>query len=602
MASSRTVHHSRNHFPAIRLHSTFLLSTFLFLIGTLSSVYAQSYQPAPMWGMSSVFVAGRALYVHGGRILQQSSSSTMVSTSITFSLDLSTAWETSQPNFTLMTTEGPTDYLFTSTLILNDNVWMMISNATGSLLRLDRTVDIWSEVTLGADNVSKDKGLAAATDPITGSIYIINGGLEKGAKKLYTYNNILNLYKEIGQTVPMESGFAASWSVERKRMYIHGGIQGNVLQSVLYEFLPSNDAPLIQFVPTSGDAPTARQGHCMVSAYGGTRMIVFGGFGNGTTPLSDIYFLESNSTSTKWTKGTDGGDSVARAHTACAVTNDLFVAWGGTKDGVNTITSNITIVYNLKTNQWQTTYSPLPYVAPSTATTPGTGSGTGAGAGLKPTGTGGATDSASNTGAIIGGVVGGWVVIGIVVGLFIYRKVQGKSNTDAAASKPQSIHKGNINHIDTNNNNFDEVPVSVAPPQYNIFQPLAITSSAAAGPSYQLAYIDHYQQQQVQQQQQQQEQLQQQQYRHPQDRQQQEGASLRTSPTVPFAASSPVNSVHTSTVSSSPRPALMYSTKPKINPSDAELLYLPETRHPHTSGDGLISMDTPEKHPHTQPQ
>ncbi|KAG9066900.1 hypothetical protein KI688_012812 [Linnemannia hyalina] len=555
-----------------------------------------------MWGMSSVFVDGRALYVHGGRILQQSSSPAMISTSITFSLDLSTAWEASQPNFTLMTTEGPTDYLFTSTLILNDNAWIMISNATGSLLRLDRTVDIWSEVTFGANIVSKDKGLAAATDPITGSIYIINGGLENSVKKLFTYNNVLNQYKEIGQTVPMESGFAASWSVERKRMYIHGGVQGNVLQSVLYEFLPSNDAPLIQSVTTSGDAPTARQGHCMVSAYGGAKMVVFGGFGNGNTPLGDIYFLESNSTGTKWTKGTNGDASVARAHTACAVTNDLFVAWGGTQDGVNTVTSNITIVYNLKTNQWQTNYSPLPYVAPPTATTPGTGSGTGAGAGagLKPTDAGGATDSASggsSTGAIIGGVVGGLAVIGIVVGLFIYRKRQAKNitdNADTAASKPRSVHKENINLVD-NNGHFDEVPVTVAPPKYNIFQPLSTTSSAAAGPSYQLAYIDHYRQQ---------EQQQQQQYRYPQDRQQLEEAHLSTSQTAPFAASSPVNSAYTSTVNSSPRPAIMHNIKPRINTNDTELLYLPETRHPHTLGDGEIFMDihTPNRHPHTQPQ
>ncbi|KAF9137695.1 hypothetical protein BG015_002637 [Linnemannia schmuckeri] len=224
--------------------------------------------------------------------------------------------------FYLMTTEGPTDYLFTSTLISDDNVWIMISNATESVLRLERTVDIWSEVSFGANIVSKDRGLAAATDPITGSIYIVNGGVKNGAKKLFTYNNALNQYKEIGQTVPMDSGFAGSWSVERERMYIHGGIQANVLQSVLYEFLPSNDAPLIQFVPTSGDAPTARQGHCMVSAYGGAKIIVFGGFGNGNTPLGDIYILESNST--KWVKGTDGGASAARAHTACAVTNDLL--------------------------------------------------------------------------------------------------------------------------------------------------------------------------------------------------------------------------------------------------------------------------------------
>lgn len=98
-------------------------------------------------------------------------------------------------------------------------------------------------MTFGSNIVNKDKDLVAATNPITGSIYIVNGGLDYGAKRMFTFNYDLNLYKEINQLVPMESGFAGAWSVERKRMYIHGGIQGTVLQTVLYEFLPSNDAP-----------------------------------------------------------------------------------------------------------------------------------------------------------------------------------------------------------------------------------------------------------------------------------------------------------------------------------------------------------------------
>ncbi|KAG0322779.1 hypothetical protein BGZ97_004092 [Linnemannia gamsii] len=515
----------------------------------------------------------------------------MISTSITFSLDLSTTWEASKPNYTLMTTEGPTDYLITSTLISSDNVWIMISNATGSVLRLDGTVPAWSEQAFAANTLSKDKGLVAATDPITGSIYIVNGGLENGAKRLFTFNKDLNLFKEINQLVPMESGFAGAWSVERKRMYIHGGIQSTVLQSVLYEFLPSNDAPLIRFVPSTGDAPTARQGHCMVSAYGGAKMVVFGGFGDSTTPLGDIYIL--NTTSSTWTKGTDGGLSAARAHTACAVTNDLFVAWGGTQDGVNTITSNITIVYNLKTNQWQSTYSPLPYVASSPPTA--TASENGTGAGLKPTGTGTATNATSrgsNLGAIIGGVVGGLSVIAIVVALFVYRKRQAKNstnNTSSATTRPRSTHK-EINSPDFNNDQspYGEAPVSAVapPPQYNIFQPTT-TTSAATGPGYQLAYIDHFQQ------------------RHPQDRQQQqeqeqEQTFIHAPQTVPCAPSSPVNSSYTTSTTNS-SPVIKYSTKPRITGSSGTELFQVETRHPHTPGNGQFFADiqNADRHPHT---
>ncbi|KAG0380016.1 hypothetical protein BGX24_010615 [Mortierella sp. AD032] len=139
--------------------------------------------------MTSVFIEDRGLFVHGGQYTKGTQS---VATSMTFSLDLSTPWETNQPKYTLMTMEGPTDYKLTSVLFTDNNGWLMVSNATGSNLRLDNLV--WSEVSFGANIMNKDRGLAAATDPITGSMYIINGGVQNGVKRTFTYNEVINQY------------------------------------------------------------------------------------------------------------------------------------------------------------------------------------------------------------------------------------------------------------------------------------------------------------------------------------------------------------------------------------------------------------------------
>ncbi|KAG0355972.1 hypothetical protein BGX24_006510, partial [Mortierella sp. AD032] len=150
-------------------------------------------------------------------------------------------------------------------------------------------------------------------------------------------------------------------------------------------------------------------------------MILFGGVENDSY-LDDIYILDIESL--QWTKGTPGGPAVARKRASCAVTNDLFVAWGGASvfpgPGVLPVSQNITIVYNLKTNQWQDTYSPDPYVplTPPPAITSPSNSGAGTGSGSNPTDTSAGADSGTTSGTefsirlIIGGAVGGLAVIG----------------------------------------------------------------------------------------------------------------------------------------------------------------------------------------------
>ncbi|ORZ10923.1 hypothetical protein BCR41DRAFT_387712 [Lobosporangium transversale] len=175
---------------------------------------------------------------------------------------------------------------------------------------------------------------------------------------------------------------------------------------------------LWQDIPAKGTVPSPRRSPCMVSAYGGAKMILFGGLTEqSNSVLSDIYILDTATMT--WTKGTDAGLLSARAETHCAVSNDFvyFLGWCG----VNTIiSSNLTIIYNIKNNVWQSKYSPTAEADPSAPS-----------GGIKPTsGTGNSTNptnpenpgKSSNMGGIIGGVVGGLAVIALVIGFFVYRK------------------------------------------------------------------------------------------------------------------------------------------------------------------------------------
>ncbi|KAG0322778.1 hypothetical protein BGZ97_004091 [Linnemannia gamsii] len=202
--------------------------------------------------------------------------------------------------------------------------------------------------------------------------------------------------------VPLDGSFTSVWSKMRKAAFVFGGYtidssNSSVAQRTLFMYQTNgsagNGTPTFRSAPDSGAIPSARYGHCMVEAYNGTKMVLFGGFDQVGRALGDIFVLDV--ATLRWTRGTDGGATAARAYTACAITNDLFVAWGGVTLDPQTgfasaVSENITIVYNLKTLQWQSTYHPEPYAPPQlvtatpTATTP-TPTSAGTGGRLSPT-------------------------------------------------------------------------------------------------------------------------------------------------------------------------------------------------------------------------
>ncbi|KAF9952846.1 hypothetical protein BGZ72_005878 [Mortierella alpina] len=117
---------------------------------------------------------------------------------------------------------------------------------------------------------------------------------------------------------------------------------------------------------TKGVSPGSLVSHCMVPAYNGTKMIVFGGalypdvvkMVDGKIPPAaiqgSIYILDIQSLT--WTNGTGTDPQYIRSDMACGVSGDNFVAWGGEVHGQDIEALGTPIIYNLKTNNWTTEF------------------------------------------------------------------------------------------------------------------------------------------------------------------------------------------------------------------------------------------------------
>ncbi|KAF8984824.1 hypothetical protein BGZ46_006937 [Entomortierella lignicola] len=335
---------------------------------------------------------GSAMYIHGGTISTPAPLSGQ-----TFSIDLSSNWTTDAPLYTQLST-GFADYKFPNTLMKGNSSWFTVSNHTAYQYLIANNT--WNEIGVSG-NANPMSGISAAMDPSSGLVYVANGWIVNTTVSMQIYNPENNQLSNVAvpPSLTGASSFATLWSPTRNSLLVHGGVvSGSMLRS-LYEYIPEVGWTLLS---DQGDVPSARKSHCMVNAYGGTKIIVFGGIDQNGAVLGDIYSLDTKTLI--WTKGTTGGALIARGEAACAITNDLMVVWGGCNSNIVAKSSNITAVYNMKQNIWQRTYTPLPDPGPSTAPSPD------------------GSSSKSNIGAIVGGTIGGLAVIAFAAGFLIYRR------------------------------------------------------------------------------------------------------------------------------------------------------------------------------------
>ncbi|KAF9206425.1 hypothetical protein BGZ59_011672 [Podila verticillata] len=374
---------------------------------------AQSFTPVTTWGSTSAFVEGKALYIQGGV------NSNDDTTPQSYSIDLSTAWSTSSPAYKKLP-NSVNDYLYPATLLNDNSTLYMISNGTHYYYDV-LTGDLTQLIT--ANNINgTNSGIKGVTDPSTGIVYVPNGyyGPQDKAASLLKFSPSSKTSTS-GAMPPALLNilmYAVSWSNSLGTFLVHGGrTQGanniNDMKNALFRYNITDGS--WTSVVTTGQVPSARIAACMVQAYGGTKMVLFGGDAVGQVSQQSIYILDV--ATWVWTKGADAGAANARGSPACAVTNDMFVAQGGwIRDPNAGLTKNPTIVYNLKTGAWVSRFDPASSGGSESESGTGTGSGSGSG---------------SNLGAIIGGVAAGVVVIcGLAFWGYRSRKAKNTSKHD----------------------------------------------------------------------------------------------------------------------------------------------------------------------------
>ncbi|KAF9938451.1 hypothetical protein BGZ67_000174 [Mortierella alpina] len=274
-----------------------------------------AYAPVSVWGMASTSIAGpegQLMLVHGGTPGQGVSP-----VRTTFALRLYTSWNTSQPDME-QTYDNFPGYNFASALSSDNKTWFMIANATPYKFNIDSAT--WTDFKFSLPLTNKT-GLRASTDPVSGMLYFANGLFINGSYNMLQYNPTTDISSAISMDPRMFglSDSAVVWSTARKSMLVHGGVLSNSgeVQQGLYEFVPNGGNGTWTLLSEQGAIPGPRRSHCLVPAYGGSKMILFGGFVKpvlGHHVSSGIYSLDLLTLT--WTKLTDPGELYARAYHA----------------------------------------------------------------------------------------------------------------------------------------------------------------------------------------------------------------------------------------------------------------------------------------------
>ncbi|KAF9538090.1 hypothetical protein EC957_007254 [Mortierella hygrophila] len=258
--------------------------------------------------------------------------------------------------------------------------------------------NIWNLYTVPL-NVTKQSGIKNGVDLTTGTLYVPSGN-NNGTEMTIIIPEGLSL-----STSPMPMALmpvpvvheSFLWSTYRNSFLHYGGksITGNTGNPYLNEYIPS----------------TSRWTALTTSAYGGLKVIVFGGAALDGIAKSDIHTLDVRTL--EWTTGKPADANQARQHMACAVSGDSFVAWGG--ESASMIKDATPIVYDMKNDQWTTQFNRFINVA-STTTGP---------TNVNPPPSSGPTsqpDSPTNIAAIVGGIGGAVVAVFAIAGFLLYRR------------------------------------------------------------------------------------------------------------------------------------------------------------------------------------
>ncbi|KAI8356945.1 hypothetical protein B0O80DRAFT_302838 [Mortierella sp. GBAus27b] len=314
--------------------------SFILLLYCFMSTHAQAYQPVDIGNLYSSFREGQALYIGGGDPLPG------------VSVDLSVSWNASKPKYQFIPA-GTVTKAGVSTMSSDGRYW--IARNSMSIEAYDTEESKWTTLVATTTFVKNPNDLGGAvTDLETGLIYI--QAVNQPMMRLD-----LTTKEFIAVPGPIPPGLARSpcqpvWSTRLRKIFcLVDTVQGPA-SSILYTYSTVDGWKDIKS-ELKGQGPGQGIHYCMVPAYGGSKLIVYG--------HGEIYELDV--TTMSWMKGPDVVKGQISLYAACAASGDYFIAFG---NEVNLADGNqgkeiVPLVYNMKTKRWTDTFIATP--APSTS-------------------------------------------------------------------------------------------------------------------------------------------------------------------------------------------------------------------------------------------
>ncbi|KAK5823592.1 hypothetical protein F5H01DRAFT_410413 [Linnemannia elongata] len=338
------------------------MRTSLILLATAGNLIAlaSAQAPTPLCCMAYATVDEATLYIQGGA---GRSGGSYLNNQF-FSLDLTiSGWNASSPPWKVLPVgagihSAPLAHSHAMTTTRDNKKLVVWGSFTGFSI-YDLATAVWTNDTLYHPILADGSRQASmALDPTTGLVYV-PAGVNKGTGMLVydpvaTNTTVVPMFPNTVLSF-LNVGNSFVWSELRKSFLYFGGFNQAVFNQYMIEYQPST----YSWTQISTEGVQAQlASHCMVPAYNGTKMVVFGGWkpaamgapDQGPTYSSALYMLDVKTMN--WTLLSDG-EVNGRRSMACTVVGDNFVAWGGV-DTTNQLAS--TQIYNLKSNRWVDQY------------------------------------------------------------------------------------------------------------------------------------------------------------------------------------------------------------------------------------------------------
>ncbi|KAF9538465.1 hypothetical protein EC957_006721 [Mortierella hygrophila] len=424
--------------------------TYFSILFILSVPLVTAINPISIYGMAYATINEDKLIIQGGVDYQTPVLAPNVNQFMMLDLTLPT-WNVTNPPWRNVPHEVDLPANLTtaahSMSVSPDRNTLMIwdPNSPGSLTSFDMSTGLWTLYAVPPGLQFSLKELKAATNPLTGKVYIPlgDGNFNMLVWDPATPSSGAGATAAVGPT-PSEAapdgtspsavgtlsselmpdavkagmnGYTWTWCTSRKTFILFGGRPGaDPTAPYLHEFQPKGSKWTV--MNTTGTEPPRMRSSCMEPAYKGTKMILFGGIGADQVATGSIYILDLPTM--VWSQGPNVDPLQNRSHMACGVSGDSFVVFGGIRrTDPNTIlkVDATPLIYNMNSTMWVPRFDRKShYTEPSTTSTKPT----------KPTQpteiTPEVSPSSGNSGGAIAGIASAViVVIGAIICFLVYK-------------------------------------------------------------------------------------------------------------------------------------------------------------------------------------